>query len=351
MLPTNSRAPSSLLPCLLFLAAVGAGCSPASPGGGDPPAQGSGGSAALGGSGGPATGGSGTGGGSASGGASGGATGGSTATPAGTGGATGGSGATPDPVGEPVDGSAPATPEAGASSDGGGSGTPMGTDGGPQPSYEGEVPVYDGPEVGPVVEMQCPGNPTEGYTEYKDSFHVERPYDVPINARFSFIDGIYNFWVFPGDKAHSKIANGTNPRTEATFGGTYDKATVKENVGNASGIGYFTTGKRIYSADVLIEKSASSSFVFQLHTTAKGIGPIYLSGGGVPGGMLDKWYNVKFAFDAATLKSQVYINNCLKGTVSGPRGDGHFYFKHGVYHCGNGGGCRSHYKNIHFYVQ
>jgi hypothetical protein len=337
-----------ILPCILFLASVAAGCSPVSPSDGAPSA-GSGGVGPAG-SGGRATGGTssetgGTGGGQATGGS-----GGDTTVPPGTGGGSpdAGSGAVIDPPTGTTSDASPPTPEAGSVGDaGGGSSTPMGTDGGPQPSYEGEVPVYDGPDVDPVP-MECPGDPTEGFTEYKDSFHVERPYDVPINTRFSFINGIYNFWVFPGDKAHSKIANGKNPRTEATFGGTKDKATVKQDVGNASGIGYFTSGKRIYSADVLIEKSASGSFVFQLHTTAKGIGPIYLSGGGVPGGMLDKWYNVKFVFDAATLKSQVFINNCMKGTVSGPRGDGHFYFKHGVYHCGNSAGCRSHYKNVHF---
>jgi hypothetical protein len=252
--------------------------------------------------------------------------------------------------GPAADASSSTTPEAG-SSVGDGSATPMATDGGPQPSYAGEVPVYDGPDVGPVVTMQCPEDPTAGYTEYKDSFHVERPYDVPINERFSITNGIYNFWVFPNDKAHSLIAHGTNPRTEATYGGTYDKATVGAGKGNAAGIGYFTKGQRIYSADVLIEASAKGSIVMQLHTTATGIGPVYLSGGGIPGGMIDKWFNMKIVFDAASLKSQVYINNCMKGTVSGPRGDGHFYFKNGVYHCGSSGGCRSHYKNVHFYVK
>jgi hypothetical protein len=338
-----------IVPCILFLASAAGGCAvPPSPG---TPAEGSGGAAGLGGSGAAATGGAGSGGASAgTGGQAGGsASGGSGGDGQGTGqGGQGGSSGAAGGASE--DASTSGTPEAGSVEDAGG-GVPMSTDGGPQPSFEGENPVYEGPDVGPVVAMECPGDPTEGFTEYKDSFHVERPYDVPINTRFSLTGGIYNFWVFPGDKPHSKIANGRNPRTEATFGGTYDKATVKQNVGNASGIGYFTSGKRIYSADVMIEKSASGSFVFQLHTTAKGIGPIYLSGGGVPGGSLDKWYNVKFVFDAATLKSQVYINNCLKGTVSGPRGDGHFYFKHGVYHCGNSAGCRSHYKNIHFYVK
>src|SRR5262249_13224842 len=154
--------------------------------------------------------------------------------------------------------------------------------------------------------MQCPGDPTQGYTEYKDSFHVERPYDVPINQRFSITNGIYNFWVFPNDKPHSLIAHGKNPRTEAAYGGTYDTASIGNATGNAAGIGYFTSGKRIYSADVLIEPSARGSIVMQLHTTATGIGPVYLSGGGIPGGMVGTWFNMKISFDASTLKSQVF---------------------------------------------
>jgi hypothetical protein len=328
-----------IVPGTVFLALIAAGCAGPPPRAGGRPSGGTGGASGAMEPGTPATGGSGAG-------------------PV-TGNGGGGTAATPDAGnGFTADAEAVTTADAstGATADGGsfaddGGATPMGSDGGPQPSYEGEIPIYYGPDVGPVVTMQCPGDPTEGYTEYKDSFHVERPYTVPINTRFSITGGIYNFWVFPNDAPHSPIAHGRNPRTEATFGGTYDKATIKIGNGNASGIGYFTTGKRIYSADVLIEGSAGGSIVMQLHTTATGIGPVYLSGNGIPGGMTNQWFNMKIAFDAATLKSQVYINNCMKGTVSGPRGDGHFYFKNGVYHCGNSAGCRDHYKNIHFYVK
>ena len=34
-----------------------------------------------------------------------------------------------------------------------------------------------------------------------------------------------------------------------------------------------------------------------------------------------------------------------------PRRRPRFYFKNGVYHCGNAAGCRDHVKNIHFYVK
>jgi hypothetical protein len=245
-----------------------------------------------------------------------------------------------------------------ASSSVGDSATPMGTDGGgPQPSYAGEIPIHYGPPVGPIVEMQCPGDPTEGWTEYKDSFNVQRPYDKPINTRFSIIGGIYNFWVFPNDAPHSPTANGRNPRTEARYGGTADAATGRN----------FTSGNRMYDADILIERNAVGSAFMQIHTTADGGGPIgirmqsngdivnngsltVVQGSSVAGGLVDKWFNFKASLDAGTQEVKIYINNCLKSTYKGPRGDGNFYFKNGVYFCKTSqNGCFSHYKNIHLY--
>jgi hypothetical protein len=253
------------------------------------------------------------------------------------------------------DASTGTTPEAGPIGDP--CHTPMGTDGGPKPSYEGEIPIYCGPPVGPVVEMQCPDDPTVGWTEYRDSFSVQRPYDVPINTRFSIIGGIYNFWVFPDDAPHSPDAHGRNPRTEARYGKTADAATG----------GNFKTGMRMYSADMLIEKNAISSAIMQIHTTADGGGPIgvriessgdmvnngsltVVRGSTVPGGLIDKWFNFKASLDADTLEVKIYVNNCLKSTYKGDRGDGNFYFKNGVYFCKTSqNGCFSHYKNVHLY--
>jgi hypothetical protein len=204
--------------------------------------------------------------------------------------------------------------------------------------------------------MDCQGDPTAGFTEYRDTFHVESPYTLPTNARFSITDGgIYNFWVFPNDSAHSPTAHGTAPRSEARWGQQVDAATG----------GNFTTGQRIWSGDCLWENGVTGSIIFQVHTTATGIGPVYMNmtgtsiadippiAGGMPiggGSLANRWVNMKVVFDAATRSSQVYINNCLMGTITnGTRGDGNYYFKQGVYHCTTASGCRDHYKNIHFY--
>ncbi len=270
----------------------------------------------------------------------------STATTQGAGGFSSGgtSGAGGDADASSDVGAGGAAPEAGTSNDAGS----IVTDGGPPPSYEGEIPMYDGPPVGPEVTMDCPGDPTAGWTEYKDTFHVERPYDVPINTRFSIEGGIYNFWVHSNDKPHSRTTQAKNPRTEAKWGGLFDAPTGGE----------FTTGMRMWSADMLLESSCDDSVIMQVHTTATGIGPVYLvlkggsiapiDGTSVPGGLVNTWFNLKVAFNAATLQSQLYVNNCLKATITGRRGDGHFYFKNGVYHCGSDV-CRDHYKNIHLY--
>jgi hypothetical protein len=241
----------------------------------------------------------------------------------------------------------------------------MNVEGQPKPSYDGQVPIYYGPEVGPIVEMNCPEDPTVGWTEYKESFHVEHPYTIPTNTRFSITGGIYNFWVFPNDAPHSPTAQGRNPRTEANYGGLHDKTPGSPG---SDGNGHFTSGMRMYSADMLIEKNAVGSAIMQIHTTATGGGPIgiringgnmvnngsltVVQGSTVPGGLVDKWFNYKASLNADTLEVKIYINNCLKSTYKGTKGDGHFYFKNGVYFCKTStNGCFSHYKNIHLYTK
>ena len=336
---------------VLFSVVVGASCTGASPGSdgaggslgqpggaggrgeasGGSPGRGSGGSPATAGTGGTTSGGAG---GAATGGAGGPATGGADGT--GTGGsasddaAGGGTGGTGTDAAGPGGGGTDAT-------------TPPGNGGG-SIDLEGAIPPWEGPPVGPEVKMDCPEDPTAGLTEYKDTFKVEHPYDLPASARFSIDGGIYNFWVMHGDKKHSASSNAPNPRTEARW---------SQN---------FKTGIRMFSADIFWDKSVTNgTVVMQVHTTATGIGPVYMvaNGGGVspldgskvPGGLFDKWINLKVEIDAGTTASRYWVNNCLvtsKG--SGTRGDGNDYFKIGVYHC-DAGTCRAKVKNVHLYTK
>jgi hypothetical protein len=235
------------------------------------------------------------------------------------------------------DGGDVGTPEAGAFDDGGGDPNC------PSPAtYEGAIAMLDCGPVPPVVKMDCPGDPTLGWTEYKDTFRIEHPYNLSVADRFKIENGILTFWVLPNDKPHTSTTSAKDPRTEAAYAQR------------------FTTGMRMWSADVYWERSVRDVVVMQVHTTASGIGPVYLHFDGedlppikasqIPGGLMERWLNMKVAINAATTESTIWINNCQIATQTGERGDGRDYFKHGVYHC-SAPLCRDHYKNIHLYMK
>jgi len=275
------------------------------------------------------------------------------ATPPGTGGAkaTGGSGgadsgspaATGGAGGEP---GAPG-PDAGAAvdaavtaADAGSTPTGPGNYGGPGEHPSIPVQYTDAP-VPPLVMPECPDDPTQGFTEYKDTFVIQRPYDLAAADRFSYENGIYTFFVKSTDKAHQP-GNTTAPRTEARYPN-------------------FSSGEHIWTGDVLLDSPLSRTCIFQIHNVEASIA-VYLR---VVGGRLfnlstgktildnsyGKWFNLKVAFNTKTHQVRTYINNCLKETSQSPSGPTpNWYFKNGTYTC-DSGTCRDHYKNIHLYVK
>jgi hypothetical protein len=205
--------------------------------------------------------------------------------------------------------------------------------------FDGRGMTSDGGDIGPVVMPECPGDPTAGWTEYADTFHLEYPYNLMPSDRYTFENGIHTFWVFPTDMPHAP-GNTTAPRTEAHWTN-------------------FTTGRKMWTGDVLVESPSTPTTIFQVHTTATGAGPVYIrvakgdmseiNGQVLARGVYDKWINLKVAFEAATSTATIYVNNCQKLVLPNSRpGSRDFYFKNGVYTC-TSTICRDHYKNIHLY--
>jgi hypothetical protein len=193
--------------------------------------------------------------------------------------------------------------------------------------------------VEPIIPAACPDDPTTGFTEYEDSFVVQRPYDLAAADRIKYEGGIYTFWVKSGDKTHA-TTSGTAPRTEARYSD-------------------MSTGELIWTGDVMFE-SPSKTCVFQIHNVNSPIA-VYLrvigdrmfnlsTGTTILTGSTGKWFNLKVAFNIATREVRTYINGCLKETSHAPNtaSVNKWYFKHGVYTC-ESGTCTSHYKNIHLF--
>jgi hypothetical protein len=208
------------------------------------------------------------------------------------------------------------------------------------PGQHPSIPVqYTAAPVPPLVAPECPDDPTQGFDEYKDTFIIQRPYDLAAAERFSYMDGIYTFFVKSTDKAHQP-GNGTAPRTEARYPN-------------------FSSGEHIWTADVLLDSPLSRTCIFQIHNVEASIA-VYLrvidgrlfnlsTGKTILPASYGKWFNLKVAFDTRTHQVRTYINNCLKETSQSPSGPTpDWYFKHGVYTC-DSGTCRDHYKNIHLY--
>jgi hypothetical protein len=198
--------------------------------------------------------------------------------------------------------------------------------------------VYTEQPVPPIVVMDCPEDPTAGYTEYKDSFVVQRPVNLAAKDRFKFENGIYTTWIFPNDRSHN--GNATKPRTETRF----------------SDLG---SGEHVMSFDVMVEPGSSGTVIHQYKSAGTKGGNIglYLQmnggtladrAGTVATGASGKWINIKSAFNVETGVGRIWLNNCLKVTSQKEK-NALWYFKFGNYHCDGAPMCRANFKNIHFY--
>lgn len=61
-----------------------------------------------------------------------------------------------------------------------------------------------------------PDVPTQGFVSLpfnRSFYHIQKPYDVPEDQRYSFVDGIHKCWVYSTDKPHTTTSQ-TMPRTE-----------------------------------------------------------------------------------------------------------------------------------------
>jgi hypothetical protein len=193
--------------------------------------------------------------------------------------------------------------------------------------------------VGPIIPPDCPGDPTQGWTEFTDTFVVQHPYNLPVSDRFTFQNGIYTLWIFPTDLPHAP-GNTTAPRTEMRWSN-------------------WTTGEHMWDADMMFESPLTHTCVMQIHNVQASIAAYMqvnqgdmrnaAGGGTILTGYYNKWFNMKVAFNPQTHQVRTWINNCLKETTTAPTGPTpDWYFKNGVYTC-DASICRDHFKNIRFW--
>ncbi|XP_024981019.1 citrate-binding protein-like [Cynara cardunculus var. scolymus] len=167
-------------------------------------------------------------------------------------------------------------------------------------------------------------DPTQGFTNVPltpSSFIYQKPYNIPLEKRYSFNHGVRRFWVYANDLPFERGSN-TRPRTEVQIKPDY------------------TSGIWQFEGYAFIPHGTSGATIVQIHGAAQGNTTIllriyngdmrYYNGEVIATDLYDKWFKVNLIHNVDQGKVMVYINN-VKKFESHDEGPGNLYFKCGVY--------------------
>ncbi|XWS24951.1 hypothetical protein CRYUN_Cryun27aG0029000 [Craigia yunnanensis] len=168
-------------------------------------------------------------------------------------------------------------------------------------------------------------DPTDGFTPVpltQANFELQRPYNVPLEERYSSKNGIHKLWVYADDKPHDPNSH-TQPRTEIRI----------KVLDYSSGVWQFEG----YS---FVPNGTSGVTISQIHGASSGATTLilriydgnmrYYSGDLVDTGLYDKWFRLNVIHDVDGGKVTVYIDGVQKYSTQ-DKGPGDLYFKCGVY--------------------
>ncbi|XP_022740650.1 citrate-binding protein-like [Durio zibethinus] len=170
-------------------------------------------------------------------------------------------------------------------------------------------------------------DPTIGFVELPlnaSNFHNDKPYDLPVSDRYSFVDGVHKLWVYSTDEPLFKNST-TKPRSEIRIKG-YD---YSSGVWQFEGYGYVPTGTTGVCIMQVFGATPPRATTLMLRVY-NGSLYYYRAGPVVLENIYEKWFRLNVIHDVNASKLQVYINGVLKLEPTGHGGKNH-YFKFGVY--------------------
>ncbi|XP_058087334.1 citrate-binding protein-like [Magnolia sinica] len=168
-------------------------------------------------------------------------------------------------------------------------------------------------------------DPTDGFTEVpltEWNLELQKPYDKPLEERYSYENGVRRLWVFADDKPHDPTSM-TKPRTEIRIRG-YD---YSSGVWQFEGTGFVPNGTSGVSI-VQIHGAAKGATTFMLRVY-NGVMKNYVTDV-VATDVYDKWMRINVIHDVDVGKVTLFINGTQRYEVK-DHGPGDLYFKCGVY--------------------
>ncbi|KAG5148443.1 hypothetical protein JHK82_015324 [Glycine max] len=171
-------------------------------------------------------------------------------------------------------------------------------------------------------------DPTFGFTPLglssSSNLQIQKPYDVAVNERYSFSNGVHRFWVYSTDKPHMQGSN-TKPRTEIRIAG-YD---YTSGVWQFQGFFYVPSG----TSGVCIQQvfggvtSATTS-----QTRVYGGSLTHYQSPTLEPNIYNRWIRFNVIHDVGANNVKIFLNGEDNPRFNGPgRGASTHYFKFGVY--------------------
>ncbi|CAI9758296.1 unnamed protein product [Fraxinus pennsylvanica] len=167
---------------------------------------------------------------------------------------------------------------------------------------------------------------THGFKElpFNTSFyHIQKPYDLPVEQRYSFINGVHKLWVFSTDKPLSRNSP-TRPRSEIIISGY----TYYSGVWQFEAYGYVPCGTSGVSIMQVFGATLPHNTSFILGVNNGSLS--YFNTSVIYPKVYDKWFRLNVIHEVETRKLRIYINGISKYETLDLGGTFH-YFKCGVY--------------------
>ncbi|XP_028797883.1 citrate-binding protein-like [Neltuma alba] len=164
-------------------------------------------------------------------------------------------------------------------------------------------------------------DPTQGFAPvplHNSNFKVQKPYDVAVNKRYSFVNGVHKLRVYSTDKPLSPDSH-TLPRTEIRVTG-HD---YTSGVWQFEGYGYVPSGTSGVSIMQVFGARPPSASTLQLRVYDSSLtyyrSPVLLHN------MHNRWFRLNVIHDTDASIVKVYIGRVLKFKGSA-RGHASHYF-------------------------
>ncbi|GAY39780.1 hypothetical protein WN944_008379 [Citrus x changshan-huyou] len=176
-----------------------------------------------------------------------------------------------------------------------------------------------------IILCYASADPTYGFSPVAltpENLELQRPYDVPLEERYSYENGVHKLWVYADDKPHDPNSL-TQPRTEIRIRGV----DYSSGVWQFEGYGFVPNG-------------TSGATIAQIHGAAHGATTLilriyngdmrYYSFDLVATDLYDKWFRLNIIHDVDGGMVTVFIDGVQKFATK-DKGPGDLYFKCGVY--------------------